>query len=64
MPQHRKDDDFVEADAADRAEQQRGVADDDIDPQGDEDAPPLPLEADPADVAEQGVAVPYGDDEA
>ena len=62
MPQHRKDDDFVEADPADRADQQRGVADDEA--QGDEEAAALPLEADPADVAEQGIAVPYDDDEA
>ena len=62
MPQHRQDDDaFASADPADRAEQQRAVADDETG--ADEEAPDLPLEADPADVAEQGIAVPYDDED-
>ena len=47
------------ADAADVAEQRASLDDatfDDIDRE-------LPLEADPADVAEQDAAVPYDDDE-
>jgi hypothetical protein len=46
------------ADAADVAEQRSGPDDDSVGGRTD-----LPLEADPADVAEQDAAVPFDDDE-
>jgi hypothetical protein len=55
------------ANPADVAEQQAELDDSGLDDSGFDDGPTsdrdLPLEADPADVAEQDVAVPYDDDE-
>jgi hypothetical protein len=53
-------DEAVDANEVADANDLRDTAVDDVDPV---DAADLPLEADPADVAEQSVAVPYDDDE-